>query len=512
MIYIGNATGKAFPAPIPIRRKNMVLKRIGMAFLCSICLVTLIAAEDSLPSEKALQSLTKHSVKIGGQVINYSVTTGTLPIRDNKNEQDAFIFYIAYSKEGVSDKTQRPLTFSFNGGPGSSSVWMHMAFLGPRKVRYDDEGFMLQPPYEVVDNEYSILDETDLVFIDPVATGFSRMLPGKAPHKYHGVMEDIQSVAEFIRLYVSRNARWGSPKFVIGESYGTTRASGLTGYFLSAHRMYINGTILVSMTGLGVDRGTDHDHMVILPHYTATAWYHKALASDMQAKPLRELLDEAEAFATGEYALALSKGGWLSESEREAVAAKMAKFTGLSVEYVKNSNLRVERQRFRKELLRSRGVTVGRLDSRYIGTDRDSAGENIEFDPAMANWNGPFTGAVNRYFKEELKIQTDMTYNIFGNVRPWKGRREVNVGEMLRRALHENPFLKVFILEGYYDGACDYFGAQYTMSHLDLTGRLQDRISFGFYESGHMMYIHLPSLQKSKQDLTDFIRSACPSK
>ncbi len=490
----------------------MNLRKVLGVSIFLICMMTLVTAEEAPSYEKALQSINKNSVRIDGQVVNYTITSGTMPIRDEKGVQDAYIFYIAYTKDGVSDTTQRPVTFSFNGGPGSSSVWMHMAFLGPRKVLYDDEGFMLQPPYEVVDNEYSILDETDLVFIDPVATGYSRMLPGKPPHKYHGIMEDIRSVAEFIRLYVSRNERWGSPKFVIGESYGTTRASGLTGYLLSAHRMYINGTILVSMTGLGVEKGSDHAYMVILPHYAATAWYHKALSSDMQAKPLRILLDEAEAFATGEYASALSKGGWQSTSERDAVAAKMAKFTGLSVEYVKNSNLRVERQRFRKELLRSRGLTVGRLDSRYTGTDRDSAGEDIEFDPAMANWNGPFTGAVNRYFEEELKIHTDMPYNIFGNVRPWKGRREVNVGEMLRRALLENPFLRVFVLEGYYDGACDYFGAQYTMSHLDLTGKLQERISFVFYESGHMMYIHLPSLQKSKQDLTDFIRSACPKK
>jgi carboxypeptidase C (cathepsin A) len=488
----------------------MNLKKFLSLGIGLICLFTMAAAGEGLPAEKALQSLTKNSIRIDGQVINYTVTTGTLPIRDPQGEQDAYIFYIAYTRDGISDSTSRPVTFSFNGGPGSSSVWMHMAFLGPRKVRYDDEGFMLQPPYEVVDNEFSILDVTDLVFIDPVATGYSRMLPGKPAHKYHGVLEDIQSVAEFIRLYVTRNERWGSPKFVIGESYGTTRASGLTGYLLSAHRMYINGTILVSMTGLGVDKGSDHSHMVILPHYAATAWYHKALAPEKQAKPLRELLDEAEAFATGPYALALAKGGWLSDSDRTEVAEKMASLTGLSVEYILNSNLRVERQRFRKELLRSRGLTVGRLDSRYTGIDRDSAGESIEFDPAMANWNGPFTGAVNRYFKEELKIKTDMPYNIFGNVRPWKGRREVNVGEMLRRALHENPYLRVLVLEGYYDAACDYFGAQYTMSHLDLTGKLKDRISFAFYESGHMMYIHLPSLKQSKQDLTDFIRSACP--
>ena len=487
--------------------------RKGVSILvCLLCVFVFLAAADESTDEKQLHSVTKHSMTIGGEVLDYTVTTGTMPLRDVKGEQDAYIFYIAYTKNGVKDKTKRPVMFSFNGGPGSSSVWMHMAFLGPRKVLYNTDGFQLQPPYDVVDNEHSILDVADLVFIDPVATGYSRMLPKKPLHKYHGVMEDIQSVAEFVRLYITRNDRWGSPKFIIGESYGTTRAAGLTGHLMSAHRIYTNGTILVSMTELGPEPAPDLSCMLIFPNFTATAWYHKALPADLQAKPLREVLDRAEAFATGEYALALNKGGWLSEAERDNIANKMARFSGLSAEFIKNCNLRVDRDRFWKELLRSRGLTVGRLDSRYTGTDRDSAGETPEFDPVMANWNGPFTGAVNRYFKEELKISTDLSYNIFGNVRPWKGRDEVNTGELLRQAMTANPFLKVFILEGYYDAACDYFTAQYTMSHLDLTGKLKDRISFGFYESGHMMYIHLPSLIKAKQDLTNFIQSACPER
>lgn len=490
----------------------MSIKKLSCLAVAVIFFAVFAAAADEAITEGQLHSVTKHSVTIGGTVVNYTVTTGTMPLMDSNGEKDAYIFYIAYTKDGVSDKALRPLMFSFNGGPGSSSVWMHMGFLGPRKVLYNTDGFMLQPPYDLVDNENSILDVTDLVFIDPVATGYSRMLPKKPLHKYHGVMEDIQSVAEFIRLYVTRNDRWGSPKFIIGESYGTTRAAGLTGYLLAAHRMYTNGTILVSMTELGPEPDLDLSCMLILPNFTATAWYHKALPADLQAKPLREVLDEAEAFTMGEYALALNKGGWLSDSERNDIAEKIARYTGLSAEFVKNCNLRVERQRFWKELLRSRGLTVGRLDSRYTGMDRDSGGERYEFDPAMAHWNGPFTGAVNRYFKEDLKINTDLTYNIFGNVRPWKGRDEVNTGEMLRQAMTANPFLKVFILEGYYDAACDYFTAQYTMSHLDLNGKLKDRISFGFYESGHMMYIHLPSLVKAKQDLANFIRSACPEK
>ena len=296
MIYIGTASMKK-RIHLPSEEGGMFAKKVLVILTCTICIFVFSAAADEAISEEQLHSVTKHSLTIGGQVVDYTVTTGTMPLRDSKGEQDAYIFYIAYTRDGVKDKTKRPLMFSFNGGPGSSSVWMHMGFLGPRKVLYNTDGFMLQPPYEVVDNEHSILDVTDLVFIDPVATGYSRMLPKKPIHKYHGVMEDIQSVAEFIRLYVTRNDRWGSPKFIIGESYGTTRAAGLTGYLSNAHRMYTNGTILVSMTELGPDPARDLSCMLIFPHYAATAWYHKALSADLQAKPLREVLDEAEAFA-----------------------------------------------------------------------------------------------------------------------------------------------------------------------------------------------------------------------
>jgi len=455
-------------------------------------------------------SVTKHSIAIGGKTINYTATAGTILIRDEKEKPQAHIFYIAYTKDGVTDKTRRPILFSFNGGPGSSSVWMHMGFLGPRRVLYDDEGFGLQPPYRLEDNVHSILDQTDLVFIDPVATGFSRMVPGEDEHKFHGVDEDIQSVGEFIRLYVTRHQRWGSPKFIIGESYGTTRAAGLTAHLQNRHRMYINGTILVSTMMLGVKSGDDLAYPLILPHYTATAWYHKQLPPDLQSKALRDVLDEAEEFALNDYTLALIRGNDLTENEKNTVADKLARYTGLSTEYIKRSNLRVSRTRFRKELLRHEDLTVGRLDSRYKGKDKDSVGEVNEFDPAMAAWNGPFTGAVNRYFREELKYETDLSYDIFGNVHPWKGMSEAHVGEALRRAMTQNPFLKVLVLEGYYDGACDYFSAEYTFSHLDLRGDWKDRLRFDYYECGHMMYLRKADLAKAKKDLENFIVSAVP--
>ena len=321
-------------------------------------------------------------------------------------------------------------------------------------------------------------------------------------------MGDIESLAEFIRMYVSRNNRWESPKFIIGESYGTVRASGLAGHLLSAHSMYLNGVILVSMTSLDVETGGDVGYALILPHYTATAWYHKQLPADLQNRPLREVLDESEDFAINEYLCALVKGGYVPEAEKREIIAKMSRLTGLSPEYIKNSNLRIERSRFRKELLRHEGRTVGRLDSRYKGIDREAAGEQNEYDPAIADWEGTFAGAINHYLSTELNYKTDLEYHMWGNVRPWRRDAEVNVGDMLHNAMTENRYLKVFIAEGYYDAACDYFTAQYVFSHLDLNGEFNDRINFGFYESGHMMYCHLPSLKKMKTDLTVFIQSA----
>ena len=448
------------------------------------------------PHPEDTSSVTRHSIRIGGQAVNYTATAGTYWMQDDKGKNVASLFYVYYTRDDVADRAARPLFISFNGGPGSSSVWMHMGFTGPRRVVYDEDGFMLRPPYRLEDNQYSILDIADIVYID------------EPPHRFHGVMEDIQSVGDFIQAFVTRNRRWDSPKFVIGESYGTTRASGLAGYLQTNHRMYLNGVILVSMTGLDVEKGVDVGFATGLPHYTATAWYHKALPADLQAKPLRAVLDEAEPFAMGPYLSALVKGHDLPDAERDQVASAVARITGLSADYVKRADLRVGRERFRKELLRSRGLTVGRLDSRYTGLDRDEAGETYDFDPAMESWNGPFAGVVNTYLRDELKYETDLTYNIFGPVNPWNRSGTVNVGEMLRGAMARNPFLRVMILEGYYDGATDYFGAEYTIGHLDPGGQLKDRFTWGFYECGHMMYIKNSELAKTKKDLAAFVQAA----
>src|SRR5690606_33055809 len=365
--------------------------------------------------------VTRHTGQFNGQTVRYTATAGTLPIVEDGKVR-ARMFYVAYVKEGVQDVTKRPVIFSFNGGPGSASVWMHMGYTGPKLVTYDKEGFALMPPGGVVDNPYSILDVADIVYIDPVATGFSRMMPGEDEHKYHGVMEDIQSVGEFIRLWVTRNGRWGSPKFLIGESYGTTRAAGLADYLQSRHRMYLNGVILGSMTNLGVQAGPLVSSATTLPHYTATAWYHGKLPPDLQSRPLREVLDEAEEFAIGDYLLALVKGHHLQGEERREMVRRVARYTGLSERYVDAADLRIDLGRFRKELLRDRRLTVGRLDSRYTGIDSDAAGERNQYDQAMSDWNGAFTTAVNMYLRETLGFKTDLEYNIFGDVHPWRGR------------------------------------------------------------------------------------------
>lgn len=459
------------------------------------------------PDLQEKTSATHHTIRVGGQPVAYTATTGTLVLRDDNGKALASFFYVLYTRDGVTDLAKRPIFYSFNGGPGTASIWMHMGFTGPRRVVYDQDGFMVRPPFRLGDNEQSIIDAADIVYIDPVGTGFSRMAPGQDVHRFHGITDDIAAMGDFIRVFTARHGRWKSPKYLIGESYGTTRASGLVGYLQSQHQMYINGVVLVSMTNLGVERGVDVGYATALPYMTATAWYHKKLPADLQAKPLEAVLREAETFAMRDYLFALTRGGLLSGEEKAAVAQQVARFTGLTTEFVQRGNLRVERGRFWKELLRDRGLTVGRLDSRYTGVDRDTAGENYEGDPAMWNWDGPFAAALHAYFKDELEWATDDKYYVWGNVRPWRQEPDPRVGEMLRRAMTQNPFLQVLVLEGYYDGATDYFSAQYTMSHLDLSGALKGRIRFAFYESGHMMYLKNSELAKAKRDLVQFVEA-----
>ncbi len=460
------------------------------------------AEAELLPAEPVV---TQHAKRINGQMVNYTAEAGWLPIREDGRVR-AKMFYVAYTRAGVSDPSTRPLIFSFNGGPGTASVWMHLGYTGPRRVVYDDEGFALRPPGGLEDNPHSILDAADIVYIDPIATGFSRMVEGEDLHAYHGKMADIQSVAEFIRLYIVRKNRWMSPKFLIGESYGTTRASGLAGYLQSRHQIYLNGIILVSMTGLDVESGPDVSHATFLPQAAATAWYHRQLGPELQARALTDVLAEVETFALGDYLQALVRGDRLSDAERTAVAGRVARYSGVTPAYVLAANLRLEPRRFWKELLRDRRLTVGRLDSRYLGIDRDAAGENPEYDPAIADWNGAFSNAVNRYLREELRYNPDLAYNVWGDVRPWNREASVSVGDMLRQAMRNNPYLKVLIQGGYYDAATDYYGAVYTISHLQPGGEFRDRFRFAWYESGHMMYLRKADLARTNDDLRAFLR------
>ncbi|PYU00495.1 MAG: peptidase S10 [Acidobacteria bacterium] len=467
-----------------------------------------------VPEEKSV--VTKHSIKIDGKEIKYTSTAGTILLKLEDGTPKASIFYVAYAKDDVADLSQRPITFSFNGGPGSSSVWLHLGLLGPRRVPMGDAGSLLPPPYKLADNDTSLLDVSDLVFIDPVSTGYSRAVPGEAPKQFHGVEEDVASVAEFIRLYATRNKRWSSPKFLAGESYGTTRAAGLSGYLQEHFGMYLNGIILISsilnFETVEFDAGNDLPYILYLPTYTAIAWYHKKLPPDLQGD-LQKAIEESRKFATGEYADVLAAGDTLPPARRAEVAQKLSRFTGLSPDYVDRANLRIEIMRFTKELLRSERRTIGRIDARFLGVDRDAAGERPEFDPSIAAITGPYSGALNDYVRGDLKFDSDLPYEVLtSRVRPWNyapfENRYVNVAETLRRAMTENPFLHVFVAKGYYDLATPFFAADYTFDHLGLDPMLRSHLSGGYYEAGHMMYVHTPSRVKLKADIAQFLKSS----
>ena len=466
------------------------------------------------PEEKTVQ--TKHSVRIGGQEIKYTATAGTMLLKLEDGTPKASVFYVAYTKDDVSDLTQRPVTFTFNGGPGSASIWLHLGAFGPRRVQMGDAGALLPPPYKLVDNESSILDITDLVFIDPVSTGYSRAVPGETPKQFHGIQEDVQSVADFIRLYATRNRRWTSPKFLAGESYGTTRAAGLSGYLQQRYGMYLNGIILIStilnFQTTDFNTGNDLPYPLYLPSYTAIAWYHKKLSADLQAD-LPKAVEESRKFALGEYSDALLAGDELPAARRAGIAQKLSRLTGLSAEFIDRNNLRIELSRFDKELLRSEGRTVGRLDGRFVGIDSDSGGAGPDYDPSLAAIVGPYTSAFHDYVRGDLKFESDLFYEFLtGNVSPWSFQpfenRYVDVAETLRSAMTQNQFLRVFVAKGYYDCATPFFAAEYTLNHLGLDASLRSHITGQYYEAGHMMYVHQPSLAKLKQDVAAFMKGS----
>ncbi len=461
--------------------------------------------------------VTEHTLTLNGQKIEYTATVGTLPLKDAEGKITAEIFHIAYVKKesDPAKGAKRPLTFSFNGGPGSSSVWMHMGLLGPKRVKLQDNGFALPPPYEFVDNDFSLLDETDLVFIDPVSTGYSRAAKPDEAKNFHGLNEDARSIAEFIRLYVTRHARWPSPKFLIGESYGTTRAAALSGELLKTHRMNLNGLMLVSTVlnfqTIWGGEGNDLPHVLYLPSYAATAWYHQKLPADLQKKSIEDLLQEAEAFASSDYNQALLLGSALPPAQRARVIKQMARLTGLSEAFIDASNLRVPLYRFNAELLRRERKVIGRFDSRYTSLVQDPLSEGAERDPSADAIFSAYASTFNHYLRTDLNYQDDRPYHILAGLGRWNWGADnqfVNVAETLADSMTANPFLKVHVSNGIYDLATPYFAARYTFNHMRLHPDLQKNIVQDDYTAGHMMYLNLPDLAKQKADLAKCIQSA----
>lgn len=467
-------------------------------------------------------SVTEHSVTIGGKVIRYRATAGLLPLLDDGKKAKANVFHVAYERlpdekptaEGTKDelsraeKAKRPITFAFNGGPGSSSVWLHMGALGPRRVRFGDEGEMLAVPAELVDNDQSWLDFTDLVFIDPVSTGYSRPADGEDAKQFHGLEEDIRAVAEFIRLYLVRSERWESPKYLSGESYGTTRASGLAAELQGRMGIYLSGITLVSpvlnFQTLRFDAGNDLPYWLFLPTYAATAWHHKKLAPPLDAD-LEKTLAEVEQWSQTEYVVALAAGDRLTPQRRQAVAEQLSRYTGLSAAYWLRNDLRVPQPGFCKEILRDQQRTVGRFDSRYKGIDSRDVGERTDYDPSYAVIQGPFTAALNAYVRTELKFISDVPYEILtGRVQPWNydtfTNRYVTVADSLRAGMTQNPNLRVLVMSGYYDLATPHFAIAHTIAHLDLDKSVRGNISQTFYKAGHMMYLRKDDLVKFRSD------------
>ncbi|MEH0164541.1 S10 family peptidase [Roseateles microcysteis] len=465
-------------------------------------------AERQVAAESAVHSTGQVTIK--GKSVPYKVTAGTQPVWDKDGKVVASLFYTYYQRSDVANKDTRPLVMSFNGGPGSASVWMHIAYTGPKMLNIDAEGYPLQP-YGVRDNPHSILDVADIVFIDPVNTGFSRILDPKTDRKFFfGVNADISYLAEWLGAFVSRNGRWQSPKYLIGESYGTNRVSGLAKELQNNHWMYLNGVILVSPTGLGIKREGPVRDALSLPYYAATAWHHKVLPVDLQQRDLAPVLAEVEAFTLNEFIPALAKGGFIEPDQRKAMAAKIARYSGLSETTVLQHNLAVPPSYFWKDLLRTRGQTVGRLDSRYLGIDRMEAGSSPDYNAELTSWLHSFTPAINHYLRETLKYKTDLKYNLFGPVHPWDNSDD-QTGENLRLAMAQNPYLRLLVQSGYYDGATTYFDAKYTMWQLDPSGRMKDRMDFKGYRSGHMMYLRSEDLATSNEHLREFIKKATPA-
>jgi carboxypeptidase C (cathepsin A) len=468
-------------------------------------------SSDSLKLEEVAPIETTHEITLNRKKLKYTAHTGMMPLKDEKGTIEAEMFYTAYFLHGQNDPAKRPMTFVFNGGPGSSSVWLHIGAIGPKRVLMHDEGWMPAPPFKLVTNESTWLDQTDLVFIDPIGTGFSRAADPNDNHKYWSIDGDIASIGTFIRLFLNRYSRWASPLFLAGESYGTTRSAGIAGHLVEQGIVF-NGLALISTVlnfqTLRRDDGNNLPDALFLPTFAATAWYHGKLPKDLQTKPLREVLDEVEAWSEGDYASVLMRGDKLSDKERTAVIRKLSRYTGLDTGFIERSGLGVDIFEFCKELLRDQKRTVGRLDSRFIGIDKNPNG-GFEHDPSHTAINAPYTAMINDYLRRELGYQSDRVYEIISNdVFPnWQYARGKypDTSEALRKALSKNPYMQVLFAMGYYDLATPHFATLYTINHMRLDPSLRANLHIETYEAGHMFYLEINALAKLKTDFAKFL-------
>ncbi len=497
----------------------------GLVVCCALAMIaTPSRAADGEKEAKRLElqtAVTEHFATIAGATVEYTATAGTMLLKDDAGEPTASIFYVAYTRKGVSDLSRRPITFAFNGGPGSSSVWLHLGLLGPRRVALTPAGSSPSgPPYHLEDNPESLLDISDLVMIDPVSTGYSRAADTQEAKQFHAYQADIRSVGEFIRLYVTDNARWRSPKFLIGESYGGTRAAGLCRYLQDEQSMYLNGAVLISpainFQTIGFDKGNDLPYVLFLPAYTAAAWYHKKLDDGLQQQGLQEAVAESARFAQGKYLQALVQGDALTDDQRNHIAGQIARFTGLGAEYVRRSNLRIVSWRFAKQLLKDEERTLGRFDSRMSGDDLEPVLGAAEYDPSFSEVSGVFTAAINDYLRSELSFDSDQPYEVLTDrVQPWDygqfENRYVDASGALRRAMTTNPNLRLMVACGYYDLATPMSGTEYSVNHLQLAPALRKNVTARRYRAGHMMYLKRSCLERLRRDLVKFYAEAMPS-
>ena len=488
-----------------------------LIFTLLISFIGIKAQDIRIPLDTTV--ITNNEVIINGKKIIYQATTGMQPVWDDHGNIIASLYYTYYKRTNLNnnlkkpnDYSKRPIIMSFNGGPGSASVWMHIAYTGPKVLRIDDEGYPIQP-YGVKDNPNSILDVADIVYVNPVNTGYSRPIVKKGEKLdkslFFGINADVKYLAGWLNSFISRNNRWQSPKYIIGESYGGTRVMGLAAELQNKQWMYLNGVIMVSPADYKVLRtGSALSSSLNLPYFTAAAWYHKMLPDELQNKDLLEILPLSEEYAINKLIPAMAKGGFISDTERNKVAERMSYFSGIKKNVLLQHNLDIPKDYFWKELLRDEnGFTIGRLDSRYKGLDKRLAGDSPDYNSEITSWLHSFTPAINYYIREHLKFKTDVTYNVFGPVGPWDNRND-NVREGLRMAMAQNPYLKVLVQSGYYDGATTYFNAKYTMWQTDPSGKMRNRFFFKGYRSGHMMYLRSEDLKKSNDDLRDFIKNS----